>query len=95
MDCRFVSIDNGKTRITFTAVGAPFELGIKPYSDKELLAMTHRKDEKTTGTYITISAFQMGIGTGSCGPETQDAYLYPASKPYTLQFLIKTEKITP
>ena len=88
MDCRFAALEDGKLRVTFTAVEYPYELGIKPYTDRALLKMRHRKDEVRTGTYVTLSAFQMGIGTGSCGPETEDAYCYPADAEYRLQFLI-------
>ena len=32
-----------------------------PLGDRELLKMRHREEETVTGTYVTISAFQMGI----------------------------------
>jgi hypothetical protein len=69
-------------------VDQPFQLGIKPYSDWELLEMRHREDEKRTGTYVAISAFQMGIGTGSCGPATLPEYCYNARDTYTLRFIL-------
>jgi hypothetical protein len=50
--------------------------------------MRHREDEKCTGTYVTVSAFQMGIGTGSCGPETLPQYRYDMQKEYVLKFII-------
>lgn len=87
-DCSFVSLTDGETVFSVTAVDAPFELGIKPYSDRELLTMTHRRDEVRTGTYLTISAFQMGIGTGSCGPATRPEYCFDARKEYTLRFIL-------
>ena len=87
-DTRWASVSDGKTTIKFTAVGKAFELGIKPYSDTELLGMKHREDEKRTGTYVTISAFQQGIGTGICGPETKDEFKYPAENDYELRFVI-------
>ena len=70
---------------TFTAVEKPFVLGLKPYSDWELLGMKHREDEIRTGTYVAISAFQMGIGTGSCGPATMPQYCYQAKEEYILK----------
>lgn len=88
-DCRWVDISNENYTISFVALDKAFELGIKPYSDKELMAMKHREDEITTGTYVTLSAFQMGIGTGSCGPMTRDMYRYPVDQDYELKFLIK------
>ena len=91
MDCRWVCIGDGEKSIKFTAVGKAFELGVKPYSDRELLSMKHREDEKVTGTYVTVSAFQQGIGTGICGPSTAQEYCYPADRDYELKFLISTE----
>lgn len=88
-DCSFACISDGETGFSFTAVEKPFELGVKPYSDWELLSMRHRSDEVCTGTYVAISAFQMGIGTGSCGPATLKKYRYSAKETYTLQFVIQ------
>jgi len=88
-DCSYVKLSDGHTSVAFTAVDAPFELGIKPYSDWELLEMRHREDEKTTGTYVAINAFQMGVGTGSCGPATLPEYKFKANGEYTLRFIIQ------
>ena len=88
-DCRWASVSNGKQTVTFTALDQAFELGIKPYSDRKLLGMKHREDEMRTGTYVTVSAFQMGIGTGICGPKTAQEYCYPMERDYELKFLIQ------
>ena len=77
--------------MTFEAVDVPFELGIKPYTDKALCAMKHRKDEVRTGTYVTVQAFQQGIGTGACGPNIMPEFQYSVKKDYTLKFLIHIE----
>lgn len=87
-DCTYVRLSDGETAFTFTAVNRPFELGIKPYSDRELLRMRHREDEKRSGTYVTVSSFQMGIGTGSCGPATRPEYCYSVNQDYILRFII-------
>lgn len=87
-DCTWAQVSDGQTDFTFTAVGKPFELGIKPYSDWALLGMAHLEEKVRTGTYVTISAFQMGIGTGSCGPATLPQYCYPVKGDYTLQYII-------
>ena len=92
MDCRWASVSNGKKKVTFTAIDKAFELGIKPYSDLELVGMKHRESEVRSGTYVTISAFQMGIGTGICGPKTAPEYCYSMNEDYELKFLIKTEE---
>ena len=91
MDCTLVSLSDGKRRVTFQAVDKPFELAVKPYTDKALCGMKHRRDEVRTGTYVTIQAFQQGIGTGSCGPGVQPQFQYSAKRDYTLKFLIRVE----
>ncbi len=88
-DCVYAQVSDDVTSFRFETVGKPFELGIKPYSDRELLTMRHREDEVRTGTYVTVSAFQMGIGTGSCGPSTMEKYCYSANEDYILQFIIQ------
>lgn len=94
MDCTVASVSDGRVKVTFEAVDAPFELGIKPYTDKALCAMRHRKDEVRTGTYVTIQAFQQGIGTGACGPGIMPEFRYSARRDYTLKFLIRVEQIS-
>ncbi len=90
-DTRWASVSDGGTEVRFTAVDKPFELGIKPYSDRALLDMTHREDEVRTGTYVTISAFQQGIGTGICGPETADEFKHSVKEDYELSFIVSVK----
>ncbi|MBP5552244.1 MAG: hypothetical protein J6X41_02580, partial [Spirochaetales bacterium] len=90
-DTRYAEFSDGQVRVRFDAVDESFELNVKPYSDSELLKMKHRCDEKKTGTYVTINAFQQGIGTGSCGPYTLDEHCFDASKDYILRFIISRE----
>jgi hypothetical protein len=77
--------------VQFTAIEKPFELGIKPYTDLALTEMTHREEENRTGTYVTIQAFQQGIGTGACGPAIMPEFQFPANQDYTLRFVIRTK----
>lgn len=92
-DCTLASVSDGRTTVTFRAVDKPFELAIKPYTDKALFTMRHRSDEIRTGTYVTIQAFQQGIGTGACGPGVMPEYQYSAKEDYELRFIISfTEK---
>lgn len=91
-DCAWAELSDGTVTVRFEAVDRPFELGIKPYSDKALLGMRHREDEARTGTYVTIQAFQQGIGTGSCGPRTAPEFCYSSEEHYVLRFLIRVEK---
>lgn len=92
-DCTLASVSDGRTTVTFKAVDKPFELAIKPYTDKALFTMRHRSDEIRTGTYVTIQAFQQGIGTGACGPGVMPEYQYSAKEDYEFRFIISfTEK---
>ncbi len=88
-DCTVASVSDGRTVVTFRAVDRPFELAIKPYTDKALFTMRHRSDEIRTGTYVTMQAFQQGIGTGACGPGVMPEYQYSAREDYELRFLIQ------
>ena len=90
-DCTVASVSDGKRKVIFEAVDAPFELAIKPYTDKALCAMKHREDEVRTGTYVTIQAFQQGIGTGACGPNIMPEFRFSAKQDYTLKFRIRVE----
>lgn len=91
MDCLWASLSDGKVKVTFEAVERPFELAVKPYTDRALCAMRHREDEVRTGTYVTIQAFQQGIGTGACGPGIMPEFQYSAKQDYTLKFLIRVD----
>lgn len=51
--------------------------------------MSHRRDEVRTGTFVTVQAFQQGIGTGACGPAIAPEFLYDARRDYRLRFLIR------
>ncbi|MBR3147477.1 MAG: hypothetical protein IKF54_04960 [Eubacterium sp.] len=90
-DTRWASVSDGIHTVRFTSCGTPFELGIKPYSDRALLEMRHREDETVTGTYITVSAFQQGLGTGICGPGPSRDVCYPVKDDYVLRFSIEIE----
>ena len=91
MDCTEACVSDGTCVVTFTAVEKPFELGIKPYTDKALFTMRHRADEERTGTYVTIQAFQQGIGTGACGPGIMPECQFPAKKDYELKFILRVK----
>ncbi|MBQ8159170.1 MAG: hypothetical protein IJ083_00340 [Clostridia bacterium] len=88
-DVSSVQLSDGKNAVTFQAVDRLFELGVKPYTDRALRDMRHREDEKRTGTYVTIQAFQEGIGTGACGPSIAKEFTYDSGKDYELRFLIR------
>ena len=91
MDCQYVTLSDGARAVQITAVDQPFGLAVKPYSDGELRGMRHREDEERTGTYVTVQAFQMGIGTGSCGPATRPEYRFGCREDYELRYLVSWE----
>ncbi|MCR5294648.1 MAG: hypothetical protein K6E30_05670 [Lachnospiraceae bacterium] len=88
-DVSWASFSNEKNYVIFEAVGSPFELSVKPYTDAALIRMKHRGDEDATGVYVTVNAFQRGIGTGSCGPSAAERFTYQADRDYTLTYLIR------
>jgi hypothetical protein len=91
-DCTEATLSDGQTAVRFVALEKPFELGVKPYTDKALFTMKHREDEKRTGTYVTIQAFQQGIGTGACGPAIMPEFTYPAGQDYEMKFLVEIKE---
>ena len=91
-DCVSAELSDGQAAVLFTAVDSPFELAVKPYTDRALMAMKHREDEKRTGTYVTLQAFQQGIGTGACGPAVMPEFQFSARRDYEFRFLIRVEK---
>lgn len=90
-DCTEATLSTDRVKVTFTAVDKPFELAVKPYTDRALMDMRHRSDEKRTGTYVTIQAFHQGIGTGACGPAVQPQYQYSVKEDYELKFVVSVE----
>ncbi len=88
MDCQYARFSDGENYVRFTALDEPFQLAVKPYSDRALVNMRHREDEKAEACYVTIQAFQMGIGTGSCGPSTRKKYRFSGDKEYSFRYLI-------
>ena len=92
-DVTLAALDDGQTRVTFRAVEMPFELAVKPYTDRALMAMKHREDEVRTGTYVTIQAFQQGIGTGSCGPGVAPEFTRTVRRDCEFKFLIAVDEL--
>ncbi len=89
------ALSDGTVSVCFEAVERPFELAVKPYTDKALFSMKHRCDEVRTGTYVTIQAFQQGIGTGACGPGVMPEFQFDAKQDYELRFRIRLPKHDP
>jgi len=85
MDTKYLEINNSKTTFKFESIDNLFNIGIKPYTDKQLIKMKHRSDENDFGTYVSITCFMMGIGTGSCGPYVRPIYQIRGNQPYTFK----------
>ena len=91
-DCSMARLSDGEAAVCFRAVESAFELAVKPYTDRALFSMKHRSDELCTGTYVTVQAFQQGIGTASCGPGVQPEFQFPSDRSYVLRVLIGAER---
>ena len=91
MDTEYAAFSDGVRTVRFRAQGKPFSLSVKPYTDRALMDMKHREDELTTGTYVTIQAFQEGIGTGACGPYIDEEYQYRIDADHEVKFTIEVE----
>ncbi len=90
-DTKWVTVSDGSESYTFEAVEKAFELGIKPYTDRALIQWKHTPDVKKEATYIALSAFQAGIGTGSCGPVSSACNQFPMDRDYTVSFLLSKQ----
>ncbi len=75
-DVRWFELSNGSDRLRFIA-DPLFEFSVHHYSPADLLASRHEPDlidRKRQETFVLIDLLQRGVGTGSCGPQTRDAY---------------------
>ncbi len=89
-DSRFVELNNGKVGLRFIAVNSPFEFSIKPISDEDLKSAKHREDvEKCHESYMAVSCFNMGVGTGICGPVALPQYRRVSDKDYIYSYVIQ------
>ncbi|MBL4937114.1 DUF4981 domain-containing protein [Clostridium sp. YIM B02515] len=76
--------------LKFTASGAPFELGVSPYTAFELQnALHHYELPKVHYTVVTIAGKQMGVGgDDSWGAPVHKEYLIDSSKDMHFEFII-------
>lgn len=84
-----VAAENG-TGLCFTAVNAPFELNVLPYTEYELDNAEHSGElPEPYRTVVRIAAKQMGVGgDDSWGAPVHGEYLIPSDRPISLSFLI-------
>jgi beta-galactosidase/beta-glucuronidase len=90
-DVQYLKISSSKVRFIFQSIDEVMEMGIKTFDDDDLLKMKHTSDLKKDGVFITLSKFNQGIGTGSCGPITLEKYRFPCNQEYVFKLLIKGE----
>jgi hypothetical protein len=75
-DVRWFELSNGTQRVRFLA-DPLFEFSVHHYTPADLLASRHEPDvtdRRRDETIVLIDARQRGVGTGSCGPQTREAY---------------------
>ena len=90
MQVRYASLtdENGKGYL-FEAVDRPFCLGIKTCSDRTLSKLKHREEIPKEAVYVSLSTFQQGLGTGSCGPYILKEHRFPLNRDYEIKFKVK------
>ena len=76
-DTRWVTIHDG--RIGVKVEGAePFEFSVSHYTAEDLFAAFHTFDlQRRAETILNLDQVQRGVGSGSCGPDTREAYRIP------------------
>lgn len=88
---RHMRITDSEDRgISFTAVDAPFEMSVLPYSVYELDNALHREElADTEYTWVRIIAKQMGVGgDDSWGAPVHPEFCIDGNKPMKLRFVI-------
>lgn len=89
-DAREVFVNDGVDGLLFKAVEQPFEFSLKRVPDSELKKMGHREDvEKYNESHLTISKFNMGVGTGICGPVALPKYRFKSNQEYVFKYTIQ------
>jgi len=86
-----ITSDSGKG-LLFESVGAPFELGVLPYTAYELEHAAHLQElPEPALTSVRILAKQMGVGgDDSWGAPVHEEFRIPSEKPLELTFQIRT-----
>ena len=89
-DTRWLAITNESGNgLLFDAQDA-IEVSALHYTQEDMEQAKHPYNmEGTENTVVTIDQYQMGLGSGSCGPETLEQYTLPTDRSYTYQFRMK------
>lgn len=74
-DARWVELSHSDGRKVRLSAADPFEFNISHFSAEELFAARHTTDLKgIPETIFYLDVAHRGVGTGSCGPDTLNAY---------------------
>lgn len=88
MDVRYVNFSDGNTDLTLSA-SVPFQFSALPYGDENIDNAKHLNELLPENNItVHVDAFQMGVGTATCGPSVLPQYLVPLRKT-TFDFIIK------
>ena len=89
-DTRWLAITNDSGNgLLFDAQGV-MEVSALHNTQEDMQQAKHPYQMKgTDNTVVTIDQYQMGLGSGSCGPETLKQYTLPTDRAYTYQFRMK------
>ena len=91
---RWFSLSDGSRRVIFIA-DREMEFSAHNYRAEDLFLCRHNNEVEdifTDATVITIDLVQRGLGTGSCGPDTREAYTIAPGK-YDFVYYIAVEEI--
>jgi beta-galactosidase len=89
-DVQRFTLNDGTDAISFIA-DEEFDFSVSHYTANDLFAAFHPNELKARAeTIITIDHVHRGLGTGSCGPQTREAYhIEPGI--YEFSFIIKAD----
>ncbi|WP_197068340.1 glycoside hydrolase family 2 TIM barrel-domain containing protein [Candidatus Soleaferrea massiliensis] len=91
-DVRWMAItdDEGDGLMFASSPDTLMESGALHYTAEAMDGVRHGYQvQKTENTVVTLDLHQMGLGTGSCGPEVQMQYTMPNEGSYTFLYRMK------
>ncbi|MFI4911326.1 MAG: glycoside hydrolase family 2 TIM barrel-domain containing protein [Sedimentisphaeraceae bacterium JB056] len=91
-DVRWMSLGNDKGVVLAVQAGAMFSFGASRYSSAQMTKAYHTNElEASDKIEVHIDAFQRGLGTASCGPDTLEQYKIKPGR-YTHKFAFTIAK---
>lgn len=89
-DVKYFSLSDSEDSIHFRA-DEDFQFSVSHYTQEDLFSAFHTyelKKLKCRETWVQIDHLQRGLGTGSCGPSTREAYCITPGE-YSFTFTMK------